>query len=108
MPGIDSQSPFAEALRLLSGLIGYPVCFPRFPSFDRKRLLKLPCTLWLAKTLSGFEINSLEACLPQVTCDNTPLCYTLSDSVCSRLFAFSARVGACGSKTCLFGNSSPS
>ena len=53
--------------------------------------------LWLAKTLSGFEINSLEACLPQVTCDNTPLCYTLSDFVCPRLFAFSARVGACGS-----------
>jgi hypothetical protein len=62
--------------------------------------------LWFAKTLSGFEINSLESCIPQVIRDKTPLCYTLSDLVCPRLFAFSARVGVCGSKTCLFGSSS--
>src|ERR1039458_4798130 len=63
----------------------------------RKTFDQVLAVLWLAKTLSDFEINSLEACLPQVTCDNTPLCYTLSDFVCPRLFPFSARVGACGS-----------
>jgi hypothetical protein len=62
-------------------------CSFSYPVFDNFRT---HTQLWLAKTLSGFEINSLGACLAKVTCDNTPLCYTLSDFVCPRLFAFSA------------------